>query len=82
MSITWSGMFGRLRPTHLYLQMMSDFPQSQTWLYDQFISKGYHTVRQSGCFGAGIWADLAIEQIMHIVLRLRTVRILCNFFLL
>ena len=52
------------KSTRLYLQMMSDLPQNHPWLHDQFMSKGYHTVRRSDRFWSGFWTDLSIEQIM------------------
>ena len=52
------------KSARLYLQMMVDLPCSHPWLYEQFQYKGYHTIRRSDRFWAGIWTDLAIEQIM------------------
>ena len=48
----------------LYLQQMMDLPSSHPWLYEKFAYHGYHTVRRSERFWAGLWTDLVIEQVM------------------
>ena len=59
-----TGHHNYAKSTRLYLQIMQDLPQSHPWLHKQFVMFGYHTVRRSDCFRAGIWTDLAIEQIL------------------
>ena len=43
---------------------MNDLPKSHPWLFNQFMSNGYHTIRKSNKFWGGISTDLAIEQIL------------------
>ena len=59
------------KTSQLYLQLMQDFSKSQSWLYNQFMSHGYHTVRSSEKFWGGISTDLAIEQILMRTLKSR-----------
>ena len=59
-----TGHHNYAKSTRLYLQIMQDLPQSHPWLHEQFVRFGYHTVRRSDRFWAGIWTDLAIEQIL------------------
>jgi len=46
----------------LYLQMMADLPSTHPWLYEMFVTNGYHTVRRSDRFWGGLSTDLLIEQ--------------------
>jgi len=48
----------------LYLQMMIDLPEKHPWLHEKFNDGGYHTVRRSDRYWAGLSTDLAIEQVM------------------
>jgi hypothetical protein len=48
----------------LYLQMMLELPDTNSWLFDQFSANGFHTVRRSDRKWAGLWTDLVIEQVM------------------
>ena len=43
---------------------MNDLPKSHPWMFNQFMSNGYHTIRRSNKFWGGISTDLAIEQIL------------------
>ena len=40
---------------------MKDLPESHPWLNEMF-SQGFHTVRRSNRYWAGLWTDLTIEQ--------------------
>ena len=51
----------------LYLQMMMELPHMHTWLYEQFSSNGFFTVRRSDRFWASQWTDLIIEQVMRTI---------------
>lgn len=44
-----------------YLQTMDQLPQTNPWLYEQFM-KGNHTVKRTDNVFNTIWTDLAIEQ--------------------
>jgi hypothetical protein len=48
----------------LYLQMMRDLPDSHPWLYSMFQKHGFHSIRRSDRFWAGLSTDLVIEQTM------------------
>ena len=41
------------------------------WMFNQFMSNGYHTIRRSNKFWGGISTDLAIEQILMRTLKSR-----------
>ena len=43
---------------------MLELPTDYPWLYTSIAEHGYHTVRRSDRFLAGLWTDLIIEQIM------------------
>ena len=45
-------------------QFMVDLPKEHPWLYSCFMQQGYHTIRRSNRFWAGLWTDLVIEQVM------------------
>ena len=42
------------------LELSTDYP----WVYTQFATNGFHTVRRSEKFWAGLWTDLIIEQVL------------------
>ena len=48
----------------MYLQLMLELPAGHAWLYEQFTKHGYHTVRRSDRYWAGLWTDLTIKQLM------------------
>ena len=48
----------------LYLQQMLHLERTYPWLYPKFSEHGYHTVRRSERFWAGLWTDLVIEQVL------------------
>ena len=48
----------------MYLQQMLDLPTTNPTLYREFIEHGYHTIRRSDRYWAGLWSDLVIEQFM------------------
>ena len=43
---------------------MLHLPEQHPWLYSCFIEHGYHIVRRSERYWAGLWTDLVIEQVM------------------
>ena len=51
------------KSARLHLQNMLELKTTHRWVYEQF-SQGYHTVRRTDKFWAGLWADLIIEQVM------------------
>ena len=52
-------------------RLMNDLPESHPWLFNQFMSNGYHAIRRSNKFWGGISTDLAIEQILMRTLKSR-----------
>ncbi len=52
------------KSARMYLQLMLELPAGHPWLYEQFTEHGYHTVRRSDRYWAGLWTDLTIEQLM------------------
>src|SRR6218665_1725628 len=66
-----SGHFNYAKCARLYLQMMQDMPETHPWLYEQFACHGLQSVRRSDRQWAGIWTDLAIEQILMRSLKTR-----------
>jgi len=47
----------------LYLQMMLQLPDKYPLVYDQ-LSNGFHAVRRSNRYWAGLSTDLTIEQVL------------------
>ena len=43
---------------------MRDLINDHQWLYHCFTEQGFHTVRRSSRYWAGLWTDLIIEQVM------------------
>ena len=48
----------------IYLQLTLEMPKRYHWLYQQFLEKGVQSVRLSDRPWAGLWTDLAIEQLL------------------
>ena len=59
-----TGHVNYAKSARLYLQMMSNLQHDHLWLYKQFAENGYHCVRRIESYWAGLWSDLAIEQVM------------------
>ena len=49
---------------YTYRLFMVDLPKKHFWLYSCFMEQGYHTIKRSDQFWAGLWTDLVIEQVM------------------
>ena len=56
------------KSARLYLQLMLALPEQYLWLYNKFAMEGYHTIRRSRRYWAGLWSDLVIEQVMIITI--------------
>ena len=52
------------KSARLYLQLKLALPEQYLWLYNKFAMEGYHTIRRSRRYWAGLWSDLVIEQVM------------------
>ena len=48
----------------VYVQKILELSTDYPWLYTKFATNGYHTVRRSNRFWAGLWTDLIIEQVL------------------
>ena len=59
-----TGHINYAKSARLYLQLMQELQTDHPWLYHCFTEQGFHTVRRSNRFWAGIWTDLTIEQVM------------------
>ena len=59
-----TGHMNYAKSARLYLQFMLNLPEEHPWLHSCFIEKGYHTIRRSDRYWAGLWTDLVIEQVM------------------
>ena len=52
------------KSARLHLKQMRDLHINFPWVYTCFTENGYHTVRRSDHYWAGLWTDLIIEQVM------------------
>ena len=59
-----TGHINYAKSARLYLQNMLELPNRYPSLYKDFAQNGYHTVRRSDTFWAGLWSDLIIEQVL------------------
>ena len=59
-----TGHINYAKSSRLYLQLMYQLPTDHPWLYYCFIEQGFHAVRRSNRYWAGLWTDLIIEQVM------------------
>ncbi len=59
-----TGHINYAKSSRLYLQLMRELPTDHPWLYTCFTEQGFHAVRRSDRFWAGLWTDLVIEQVM------------------
>lgn len=57
-----TGHVNYAKSARLYLQQMRSLEINYPWLHKQFMENGFHCIRRSEKFWAGIWTDLAIEQ--------------------
>ena len=51
------------KSARLYLQQMLALEDQYPWVHAKF-QEGYHTVRRSSRYWAGLWTDLIIEQVL------------------
>ena len=59
-----TGHINYAKSVRLYLQSMQSLREEHPWLYEQYSKSGYHSIRRSDRFWAGLWPDLVIEQCM------------------
>ena len=52
------------KSARLYLQQMMELETDYPWVHKNFTENGYHNIRRSNKFWAGLWSDLIIEQVM------------------
>ena len=52
------------KSARIYLQPMLNLESTHPWLYRMFAVEGLFIVRRSDRFWAGLWPDLAIEQVL------------------
>ena len=59
-----TGHINYAKSLRLYLQKMQQLPNDHPWFYQCFIEHGFHVIRRSSHNWAGLWTDLAIEQLL------------------
>ena len=59
-----AGQYSYAKCDRMYLQQMLELPSNYPSLYKSFKENGYHTIRRSNRYWAGLWSDLVIEQVM------------------
>ena len=59
-----TGHINYARCLRLQLQLMLDLHKTHPWLHSQFANDGFHVIRRSERFWAGLWTDLVIEQVL------------------
>ena len=52
------------KSARLHLQNMLELETTYPWVYKNFAELGFHTVRRTESFWAGLWTDLIIEQVL------------------
>ena len=58
-----TGHVNYAKSARLYLQIMFNLQDDHPWLFEQFCN-GFHSIRRTDRFWAGLWSDLVIEQFM------------------
>ena len=61
---TATGHINHAKSARLYLQLMLELLKDFPWLHEMFINQGFHAVRRSSRYWAGLWTDLVIKQVM------------------
>ena len=59
-----TGHFHYARSARFYLQQMLELPKDHPEICASFKDHGYHAIRCSERYWAGLWSDLVIEQVM------------------
>ena len=59
-----TGHYHYAKSGRMYLQQMLDLHSKHPSVYKYFLENGYHTIRRSNRYCAGLWSDLVIEQVM------------------
>ena len=59
-----TGHINYAKCSRLYLQNMINLHSEYPWVHKKFMEEGFHTVRRSSRFWAGLWTDLTIEQVL------------------
>ena len=57
-----TGHINYAKCTRIHLQNMLELRTNFPWVYSKFSEHGYHTVRRSDTYWAGLWYNLIIEQ--------------------
>ena len=66
-----TGHYNYAKCARLHLQQMLELDTMYPWVHTNFLEHGYHTVRRSDRFWAGLWTDLVIEQVLMRALKSR-----------
>ena len=46
------------------MKLMLELPKGFPWLHEMFVNQGFHAVRRSNRYWAGLWTGLVINQVM------------------
>ena len=66
-----TGHYKNAKCARLHLQQMLELETIYPLVHTNFLEHGYHTVRRSDRFWAGLWTDLVIEQVLMRALKSR-----------
>ena len=66
-----TGHINYAKCARLHLQQMLELETKHPWVHKNFVEHGYHTVRRSDRYWAGLWSDLIIEQVLMRALKTR-----------
>lgn len=66
-----TGHINYAKSARLHLQNMLELETNYPWVSTNFAKHGYHTVRRSDRYWAGLWSDLIIEQVLMRALKSR-----------
>ena len=62
-----TGHMNYVKSSRLYLQSMLELPHTHPWMHKKLSIDGFHVIRRSERFWAGLWPDLVIELVIYIL---------------
>ena len=66
-----TGHINYAKSARVCLKKMLELSTNYPWVYTNFATHGFHTVRRSDRFWAGLWTDLIMEQVLMRALKSR-----------
>ena len=70
-----------VKSARLHLQNMLEIETNYSWVYTNFVEHGYHTVRRSDKYWAGLWSDITIEKVLESIKKSRMTNNRVRFYL-